>query len=105
MANILPLMKHSGVVAACGLAAGMPLGTTVAPFILRGVTLAGVESALIPLERRITAYGRFGPLLTSDKLDLVSGDERTVGLGDLTDLGAKMLKGDIRGRYVVDLKI
>ena len=105
MANILPLMKHSGMVAACGLAAGMPLGTTVAPFILRGVTLAGVESALIPLERRITAYSRFGPLLTSDKLDLVSGDERTVGLGDLPDLGAKMQKGDIPGRYVVDLQI
>jgi len=105
LANILPLMKHSGVVAACGLAAGMPLGTTVAPFILRGVTLAGVESALIPLERRITAYSRFGPLLTTDKLNLVSGEERTVGLEDLPKLGGQMLSGDIRGRYVVDLKI
>jgi len=105
LANILPLIKHSGVVAACGLAAGMPLNTTVAPFILRGVTLAGVESALIPLERRISAYGRFGPLLTTDKLGLVSEDEKTIGLAQLPDLGAQMLKGDIRGRYVVDLSI
>ena len=105
LANILPQIKHSGVVAACGLAAGMPLGTTVAPFILRGVTLAGVDSVFQPLEKRLSAYGRFGPLLTADKLDLVSGEERTVGLAQLPDLGGKMLKGNLRGRYVVDLSI
>eukprot|EP00092_Neocalanus_flemingeri_P000479 GFUD01000509.1.p1 GENE.GFUD01000509.1~~GFUD01000509.1.p1 ORF type:complete len:347 (-),score=135.68 GFUD01000509.1:128-1168(-) len=105
LANILPQIKHSGVVAACGLAAGMPLGTTVAPFILRGVTLAGVESVFQPLERRLTAYGKFGPLLTADKLSLVSGDDKTVGLGQLPDLGGQMLAGNIRGRYVVDLSI
>jgi len=105
LANILPQVKHSGVVAACGLAGGMGLGTTVAPFILRGVTLAGVESVFQPMEKRIAAYGRFGPLLTTDKLALVSGEERTVGLAQLPDLGVQMLKGNIRGRYVVDLSI
>lgn len=105
LANILPQIKHSGVVAACGLAGGMGLGTTVAPFILRGVTLAGVESVFLPMEKRMAAYGRFGPLLTADKLALVSGEERTVGLGQLPDLGGQMLKGNIRGRYVVDLSL
>ena len=105
LANILPQMKYSGVVAACGLAAGMAVPTTVAPFILRGVTLAGVDSVFQPLERRLSAYGRFGSLLTPDKLDLVSGEERTVGLAQLPDLGAQMLKGNLRGRYVVDPRI
>jgi len=103
LSNILPLIKHSGVVSACGLAGGMGLSTTVAPFILRGVTLAGVESVFLPMERRIAAYNRFGPMLTADKLALVSGEERTVGLSQLPELGSKMLKGQIRGRYVVDL--
>jgi len=105
LANILPQVKHSGVVAACGLASGMQLNTTVAPFILRGVTLAGVESALIPLERRMTAYSTYGPLLTADKLALVSGEEMTVSLSEVAALGAKMLEGNIRGRFVVDLKL
>jgi len=105
LANILPQMKYGGVVAACGLASGMPLGTTVAPFILRGVTLTGIESALVPLERRMSAYGRFGPLLTSAKLNLVSGEERTLGLAQLPVIAEQMMKGNIRGRYVVDLSI
>ena len=105
LANILPQIKYNGVVAACGLAAGMPVSTTVAPFILRGVTLAGGDSVFQPLEKRLSAYGRFGPLLTADKLDLVSGEERTVGLAQLPDLGGQMLKGNLRGRYVVDLSI
>ena len=73
LANILPLIKYDGVVSACGLASGMNFNSTVAPFILRGVTLAGVESALVPLERRIKVYNRFGPILTEDKLNLVTG--------------------------------
>jgi len=105
LANILPQIKYGGAVAACGLAAGMGLGTTVAPFILRGVTLAGVESVFLPIERRIAAYGRFGSLLTGDKLDLVSGEERTVGLEQLPNLGEEMLAGKIRGRYVVDISL
>ena len=56
LSNVLPLVKHSGCVAACGLAAGMPLTTTVAPFILRGVTLAGIDSVFQPVEKRLAAY-------------------------------------------------
>jgi hypothetical protein len=58
---------------------------------------------LIPLKRIVTAYIMFGPLLTTAKLYLVFVDERTVGLVDLPDLAAKMLKGDIRSKHVVDL--
>ena len=57
---------------------GMSLVSTVAPFILRGVTLAGVESALLPLERRVEVYQRFGHMLTQEKLSLVSGDNSLI---------------------------
>jgi len=83
----------------------MPLPTTVAPFILRGVTLAGVESVFMPVEVRKAAYAAYAPLLTADKLALVSGEERTVGLGELPELGSKMLAGSLVGRYVVDLNL
>ena len=101
LANILPLIKHSGLVAACGLAAGMPLNTTVAPFILRGVTLTGVDSVFMPVERRLSVYNKFGPILGSGKLDLLAGDGKTVGLSGVLELAKEMLKGNITGRYVV----
>jgi len=103
LANILPLIKHSGTVACCGLAAGMPLNTTVAPFILRGVTLAGVDSVFMPTQRRLDVYTKYGPILGSGKLDLLAGNDKTVGLGDVLDLSSQMLKGNITGRYVVDV--
>ena len=78
--------------AACGLAAGMPLNTTVAPFILRGVTLAGVDSVFMPVERRLAAYTKFGPILGSGKLELLAGEDKTVGLAGVLDLADKMLK-------------
>lgn len=89
------------VVAACGLAAGMPLNTTVAPFILRGVTLTGVDSVFMPVERRLSVYNKFGPILGSGKLDLLAGDGKTVGLSGVLELAKEMLKGNITGRYVV----
>ena len=92
LANILPLIQHSGVVACCGLAAGMPLNTTVAPFILRGVTLAGVDSVFMPVERRLAAYNKFGPILGSGKLELLAGEDKTVGLAGVLELADKMLK-------------
>jgi D-arabinose 1-dehydrogenase-like Zn-dependent alcohol dehydrogenase len=64
-----------------------------------------VESGLIPLERRISAYNRFAPLLSEEKLALVSEDEKTVGLAEVPELSAKMLRSEIRGRYVVDPRI
>ena len=77
LANVLPQIKYGGVVSACGLASGMGLVSTVAPFILRGVTLAGVETALLPLERRIEAYNRFGPMLTQEDLSQVTSNLNT----------------------------
>jgi len=103
LANVLPLISHSGAVACCGLAAGMALNTTVAPFILRGVTLAGVDSVFMPLERRLAAYDKFSPILASGKLELLAGDSKTVGLGGVLDLAEKMLQGNLSGRYVVDV--
>ena len=104
LANILPLIKHSGAVAACGLAAGMPLNTTVAPFILRGVTLAGVDSVFMPLTRRLEVYSKYGPLLAScGKLNMLAGTDKEVGLDAVLDLSKEMLKGNITGRYVVDV--
>ena len=104
LANILPLIKHSGAVAACGLAAGMPLNTTVAPFILRGVTLAGVDSVFMPLTRRLEVYSKYGPLLARcGKLNMLAGTDKEVGLDAVLDLSKEMLKGNITGRYVVDV--
>jgi acrylyl-CoA reductase (NADPH) len=105
LANVLTLTKSGGAVSACGLAGGMPLNTTVAPFILRGVTLVGIESVFLKTEKRLAAYERFSPLLTPEKLALVSGEGQTVGLGALPELGAQMLKGGVRGRYIVDLSL
>jgi len=105
LANILPQIAYGGTVAACGLAGGMGLGTTVAPFILRGVTLAGVDSVFASREKRLAAYEKFAPLLTASKLALVSGADMKVGLADLPAIGEKMLAGQIRGRYVVDLSL
>ena len=92
LANVLPLISHSGAVACCGLAAGMALNTTVAPFILRGVTLAGVDSVFMPLERRLAAYNKFSPILADGKLDLLAGDNKTVGLSGTLELANKMLQ-------------
>jgi len=103
LANVLSMTKGYGAVAACGLAGGMPLNTTVAPFILRGVTLAGIESVFLPTDKRLAAYQRFAPLLTSEKLGLVCGEDQSVGLGQLPELGALMLKGKVKGRYIVDV--
>ena len=104
LANILPLIKHSGAVAACGLAAGMPLNTTVAPFILRGVTLAGVDSVFMPVTRRLEVYNKYGPLLADcGKLDMLAGTDKMVGLAGVLDLSKEMLKGNITGRYTVDV--
>jgi len=103
LANALSMTKAYGAVAACGLAKGMALNTTVAPFILRGVTLVGIESVFLPTEKRLSAYNKYAPMLTPDKLGLVCGEDQAVGLADLPELGANMLKGKVKGRYIVDV--
>ena len=70
----------------------MALPTSVAPFILRGVTLAGVDSVFMPLERRLAAYNKFSPILADGKLDLLAGDDKTVGLSGTLELANQMLQ-------------
>lgn len=101
LANVLARIRYGGVVAACGLAQGMDLPTTVAPFILRGVTLVGVESVETPLERRIEAWGRLATDLDRDHLESIATE---VGLTDLPDVAARILEGRVRGRVVVDVR-
>ncbi len=104
LANSLSMTKFYGCVTAVGLAGGMALNTTVAPFILRGVTLAGVDTAYNPREFRQRIYSTFVPiLLNSGKLDAIGGDARVLGLEEVPDMADKMLKGQTKGRYIVDL--
>jgi acrylyl-CoA reductase (NADPH) len=102
LAAILPQMKYRGAVAACGLAGGAKLETTVLPFILRGVALLGIDSVLCPLFRRKVAWARLTKDLDLAKLDAMIVDSK---LEDLPRLGKDILEGKVRGRIVVDLGV
>lgn len=101
LANVLSSTSYGGAVAACGLAQGMDLPTSVAPFILRGVTLAGIDSVQCPRERRIQAWERLARDLDLGKL---SSTVSPAKLADVLALAPQILKGQIRGRVVVDVK-
>ncbi|MGH9297494.1 MAG: acryloyl-CoA reductase, partial [Acidimicrobiales bacterium] len=98
LATVLRQTSYGGCVAACGLAGGADLPTTVHPFILRGVTLAGIESVRAPLELRREAWARLANDLPTDRLDemTVTGD-----FEDLPSLGEDIVAGRTRGRVVV----
>ena len=100
LANVLASTRYGGVVAACGLAQGGDLPTSVYPFILRGVTLAGVDSVMAPMAARVEAWGRLAAELDLAKLDAMT---TTVGLADVPGVCADILEGKVRGRVVVDL--
>ncbi|HRD35037.1 MAG TPA: MDR family oxidoreductase [Rhodocyclaceae bacterium] len=100
LANVCATTKYRGVVTACGLAAGMDLPASVAPFILRGVTLAGVDSVMCPRADRLLAWQRLGSDLDVAKLGRIS---REVGLAEAIPLAESILKGEVRGRVVVDV--
>ncbi len=100
LANVCAGMKYGGVVAACGLAQGMDFPATVAPFILRGVTLAGIDSVMRPLEDRIEAWDRLAALINHDMLSEISEE---IGLSDVVSTAGELLKGNVRGRVVVDV--
>lgn len=102
MAAILPQMKYKGVVAACGLAGGTKLETSVIPFIIRGVALLGVDSVACPLFRRKIAWARLTKDLPMAKLD---GMIERATLEDLPRLGKAILDGQVKGRVVVDLGV
>ena len=100
LANVCATTKYRGVVTACGLAGGMDLPATVAPFILRGVTLAGIDSVMCPRAERLQAWQRLGTDLDMDKLGAISHE---VGLAEAIPLASQLLNGEVRGRIVVDV--
>lgn len=100
LANVCAQMQDDGVVTACGLAQGMDFRTTVAPFILRGVVLVGINSVYRPLADRIEAWRRLAGEIDFAKLD---GMTRTIGLADAIDAARDLIGGKIRGRLIVDV--
>jgi acrylyl-CoA reductase (NADPH) len=100
LANVLSMTKYAGAVAACGLAAGMDLPTSVAPFILRGVCLLGIDSVMCPIDLRKTAWIRLASDLDRAKLTEITHE---IGLDQVVDAGAKILAGQVRGRIVVKI--
>jgi acrylyl-CoA reductase (NADPH) len=100
LANVLSMTKYGGAVAACGLAAGMDLPSSVAPFILRGVSLLGIESVMCPIELRKTAWARLARDLDHGKLAEITQE---ISLDQVIATGAKILAGEVRGRIVVKI--
>lgn len=99
LANVCASMRYGGVVAACGLAQGMDLPATVAPFILRGVALIGVDSVNAPYAKRVAAWEQLTKLLDLEKL---AANTRDLTLEDCVDVAGDLLAGKVRGRVVVD---
>ena len=100
LVNVCAGIKYGGVVAACGLAQGMDFPGTVAPFILRGVTLAGVDSVMAPYVRRAKAWERLARELPAEAL---AANTATIALADAPAVAARLLAGQVRGRVVVDV--
>ena len=100
LGTVLTQLKHGGSVAACGLAGGPKLDTTVIPFLLRGVNLLGIDSVQQALGNRVIAWNRIATDLPMDKLD---GMISEIELEDLPEWGKKILDGKVRGRMVVNV--
>ncbi len=100
LANACAAVRYRGAVAACGLAGGMDFPSTVAPFILRGVTLYGIDSVMAPAAERILAWQRLARDLDPARLAAIT---REIGLADAIRLAADVLAGKVRGRLVVDV--
>ena len=99
LANICASLKYGGVVTACGLAQGMDLPGSVAPFILRGIRLIGIDSVMRPKTDRIEAWDRLASLVAADYLDKISTE---ITLEQVIDNAEQLMKGKIRGRVVVN---
>src|SRR5262249_2536794 len=98
LANVLAMTSYGGAVAALGLAGGMGLTTSVAPFILGGVCVLGIDSVMCALKRRQEAWNRLASDLDRGKLAAMTTE---VGLGQVRDFGSAILEGRVRGRIVV----
>jgi acrylyl-CoA reductase (NADPH) len=101
LANVLSMTSYGGAVTACGLAQGMDLPTSVAPFILRGVSLLGIDSVMAPLALRQEAWSRLVTDLDTDKLEALSSQ---IGFDGIVDAAHQIIDGKVRGRVVVDMK-
>jgi len=101
LANVLSQTRYGGAVAACGLAQGMDLPASVAPFILRGVSLLGIDSVMCPKPKRAEAWQRLASDLDLDKLASMT---RTVSLDEVIPVGDEILSGKVRGRIVVEIE-
>ncbi len=100
LANLLSMTRYGGAVAACGLAGGMDLPASVAPFILRGVCLYGIDSVMCPIERRREAWNRLAKDLDRAKLAALTTE---IGLSDVFQAAPRILQGQVRGRIVVKI--
>ncbi|HZP76649.1 MAG TPA: MDR family oxidoreductase [Pseudolabrys sp.] len=100
LANVLSMTKYGGAVAACGLAGGMDLPGSVAPFILRGVCLLGIDSVMCPIERRREAWKRLESDLDRQKLAAMVTE---INLSGLPEAAARIVAGQVRGRVVVKI--
>ncbi|MGO4281487.1 acrylyl-CoA reductase (NADPH) [Cupriavidus sp. RAF20_2] len=100
LVNACAQVRYGGVVTACGLAQGMDFPASVAPFILRGVTLAGIDSVMAPMSLRETAWKRLARDLAPDRLQAIT---REIRLGEAIDAASQIMAGGMRGRVVVDV--
>ena len=101
LANRGAAVGYRGCCASVGLAAGFGLETTVLPFLLRGISLTGIDSTTCPVPRRRIAWDRLARELPLDKLDEMTA---SVPLDRVAELGGKILRGEVRGRTVVDVR-
>ena len=100
LANVIAMTMYGGAVAACGNAGGMDLPTSVAPFILRGVSLLGIDSSHAPKTLRMEAWSRLARELDRDKLAAMS---RTIPFEEIPAAAAEIVEGKVRGRIVVEI--
>ena len=100
LVNACAATKSEGAVAACGLAQGMDFPASVAPFILRGVTLYGINSVTVPKAKRIAAYEQLSALVDPKTLDAISHE---ISLGEVIQYADTLMKGAVRGRVIVDV--
>jgi acrylyl-CoA reductase (NADPH) len=100
LANLLSMTRYGGAIAACGLAGGMDLPSSVAPFILRAVCLLGIDSVMCPLELRRVAWGRLTRDLDRSKLSEITHE---ISLDQVASMAPKILAGQVRGRIVVKI--
>lgn len=102
LANVCAQINYGGIVAACGLAQGLDFPTTVAPFILRGVTLAGVDSVMAAYDKRLGAWNLLAQYMDADLLNQIA---KTISLNECIEIANQMITGKIKGRFIVNINI